>query len=116
MRLLFATIAALGLMASAALADPMAPFYDNTVEVTGADGAIRSVMINADGTYSQVAGDATVDGTWEMKGDAEACFSSPETAETGPYCVDAVERAVGDTWDLTAPDGSAESATLVAGR
>lgn len=116
MKILVATIAALGLMTGVALADPMASFYENTVEVTGADGAKRAVLINADGSYSQVAGDASVDGTWELKGDTEACFSSAATAETGPYCVAAVERAVGDTWELTAPDGSAESATLVAGR
>ncbi len=116
MRLFFATLAAFGLMTGVALADPMAPFYENTVEVTGADGTTRAVLINADGSYSQVVGDTAVEGTWEMKGDAEACFSSEATAETGPYCVEAAERAVGDTWDLTAPDGSAESATLVAGR
>lgn len=115
MRLIFATLAALGFMTGAALADPMASFYENTVQVTAADGTERSVLINADGSYSQVMGDTTLDGTWEIAGE-EACFSSAATAETGPYCVEAVERAVGDTWDLTAPDGSAESATLVAGR
>ncbi len=115
MRLFFATIAAIGLMTGAALADPMAPFYENTVQVTGANGE-RAVLINADGTYSQVAGEASIDGTWEMKGDSEACFSSAATTETGPYCVAATERAVGDTWELSAPDGTSETAELVAGR
>ena len=116
MRIILAAIAATALMTGAALADPMAAFYDNTVEVTGADGATRSVHINADGTYSQAAGDTTVEGTWEMTSDSEACFSSDATAETGPYCVEATARSVGDTWELTAPDGSAEAAVLIAGR
>ncbi|GGD07787.1 hypothetical protein [Pyruvatibacter mobilis] len=116
MRLLLASVAALGLMTTAALADPMAPFYENTVEVTAADGSTRAVLINEDGSYQQVAGDATVDGTWELKGEEEACFSSAATAESGPYCVAATERAVGDSWEMTAPDGSTETATLKAGR
>jgi hypothetical protein len=116
MRLVLTTVAALGLMTSAALADPMAPFYGNTVEVTAADGSTRSVLINSDGSYQQVAAGNTVDGTWELKGEEEACFSSAATAEVGPYCVAATERAVGDSWEMTAPDGSSETATLVAGR
>lgn len=116
MRLIFATFAAIAMMTGAALADPMASFYENTVNVTGADGSERSVLINADGTYTQVAGDESMDGTWEMSDDGQACFTSEATAETGPYCVEAVERAVGDSWEMTAPDGSTETASLAEGR
>lgn len=116
MRVFFATLAAMTMMTGAALADPMAVFYDNTVEVTGADGTTRAVHIDADGTYSQSAGEESMEGTWEMTSETEACFSSPETAETGPYCVEAVERTVGETWEMTAPDGTTETAVLVEGR
>ncbi len=116
MRVLFATIAATLMMTGAALADPMAPFYGNTVEVTNADGVTRSVHINEDGTYSQTVDGNTVEGTWEMSGD-DACFSSDATAESGPYCVPtADERSVGEEWEMTAPDGSTETAVLIEGR
>lgn len=116
MRLVVATAAALAMMTGAALADPMAPFYENSVEVTRPDGAKRTVLINPDGTYQQVSGDQSVSGTWEMKGEGEACFTSEATAETGPYCVAVEERAVGDKWEMTAPDGTVETAELKAGR
>lgn len=97
--------------------DPMASFYGNTVKVSGAGGE-RIVHINKDGTYDSVAGATTVKGTWAAAGD-QTCFSQTDpapAAEAKPYCVANANRAVGDSWDLTAPDGSTEKATLVAGQ
>ena len=113
MRLVISLMVAMFAMTGAALADPFATFYGNTVSIENPAGA-RSVLINDDGSYSQVLPDGTsAEGTWSVDG-ANACFATgPDTA---PYCVEAVSRNIGDTWDLTAPDGTAEKATLVAGR
>ncbi|MCE7999993.1 MAG: hypothetical protein HEP70_14120 [Rhodobiaceae bacterium] len=113
MRLVISFLVAMFAMTGAALADPFANFYGNTVSIENPAGT-RSVLINNDGTYSQVLPDGTsADGTWSVDGE-NACFATG--ADTPPYCVEAVSRNVGDTWDLTAPDGTAEKATLVAGR
>ncbi len=111
MRLLFSVLVALVAFSGAALADPFANFYGNTVKVSGAAGE-RSVFIDAGGSYSQKLPDgSTAEGKYTVEGDT-ACFLGGEK----PYCVPAEARNVGDTWELTAPDGSTETATLVAGR
>ena len=96
--------------------DPFASYYGNTVKVTNAAGS-RVVLINADGTYTQKLADGTTaGGTWKIEGD-QGCFMAANPApDAKPYCVPATEHAVGDSWDLTAPDGTAEKATLTAGR
>ncbi len=113
MRLLISLVVATFAMTGAALADPFANFYGNTVSIENPEGT-RSVLINNDGTYSTVLPDGTsIDSTWSLAGETACFVPQPE----GPdYCVEAVSRNVGDTWDLTAPDGTAEKATLVAGR
>lgn len=111
MRLLVSVLVALFAFTGAALADPFANFYGNTVKVTGAAGE-RSVFIDQGGSYSQKLPDgSTAEGKYEIDGDT-ACFLGGEQ----PYCVPAQAREVGETWELTAPDGSTETATLVAGR
>ncbi len=112
MRFFISLIVATFALTGAAFADPFANFYGNTVNIEGAAGA-RSVHINSDGTYTNTLADGTsVSSTWAMDGD-NACFVTG--ADTPPYCVAAVTRNVGDSWELTAPDGAAETATLVAG-
>jgi hypothetical protein len=111
MRLFVSVLVALVAFTGAALADPFANFYGNTVKIAGAAGE-RSVFIDEGGTYSQKLPDgSTAEGKYEVNGDT-ACFLGGEQ----PYCVAAEARNVGDTWELTAPDGSKETATLVAGR
>ena len=111
MRLLVSVLVALFAFTGAALADPFANFYGNTVKVTGGAGE-RSVFIDEGGSYSQKLPDgSTAEGKYEIDGDT-ACFLGGEQ----PYCVPAQAREVGETWELTAPDGSTETATLVAGR
>ncbi|MFZ3035120.1 MAG: hypothetical protein WA138_14040 [Parvibaculum sp.] len=115
--LLSVLVASVALMGGAfAGSDPFASYYGNTVTVTNANGS-RAVLINADGTYTQKLADGTSsDGTWKIEGD-QGCFMTPNAApDAKPYCVPATEHAVGDSWDLTAPDGTAEKATLTAGR
>lgn len=111
MRLFVSVLVALFAFTGAAFADPFANFYGNTVKVSGAAGE-RSVYIDEGGSYSQKLPDgSTAEGKYEIDGDT-ACFLGGEQ----PYCVPAEPREVGDTWELTAPDGSTETATLVAGR
>lgn len=110
MRFIVTLMVASFAMMGSAFADPFANFYGNTVKVDGANA--RSVMIDEGGAYSQKLADGSMlSGTWTIEGDT-ACFSSG----AAPYCVPAAERAVGDSWELMAPDGSKEMATLVAGR
>jgi hypothetical protein len=99
-----------------AAGDPFANYYDNTVVVANAKGE-RSVLINKDGSYSQKLPDGTsAAGKWALDGD-KGCFTADNPApDAKPYCVAAVPHNVGDSWDLTAPDGTAEKATLKAGR
>ncbi|MBX3447811.1 MAG: hypothetical protein KF765_13740 [Parvibaculaceae bacterium] len=111
MRLFVSVLVALFAFTGAALADPFANFYGNTVKVVGAAGE-RQVYIDAGGAYSQKLPDgSTAEGKYEIDGDT-ACF----LGGAEPYCVPAQSRNVGETWELTAPDGSKETATLVAGR
>lgn len=111
MRLFVSVLVALFAFTGAALADPFANFYGNTVKVVGPAGE-RHVYIDAGGSYSQKLPDGTIaEGKYELDGDT-ACFLGGEA----PYCVPAMAREVGDTWELTAPDGATETATLVAGR
>lgn len=118
MRLFFSVLVALVAFTGAALAadDPFANYYDNTVTVANANGS-RTVLIDKDGTYTQKLADgSTAGGKWKVDG-ANGCFTADNAApDAKPYCVPATSHAVGDTWDLTAPDGTAEKATLTAGR
>jgi len=113
MRLIVALVVALFSMTGVAQADPMAAFYGNTVAVSNPETGERQVFIDADGTYSQTLADGTTaEGTWEVKGE-EACFSSGDNA---PYCVPVEEREIGESWEMTSPDGVTETATLKEGR
>ena len=113
MRFLISVIVATFALTGAAFADPFANFYGNTVSIENPAGT-RSVLINEDGSYTTILPDGTsTESTWSIDGDT-ACFGV-DTAEE-PYCVPATSRTVGETWELTAPDGTVETATLVAGR
>lgn len=114
MRFFISLIIATFALTGAAFADPFANFYGNSVSIENPAGT-RTVHINEDGTYTNILADGTqAQGTWAMDGE-NACFSQADV-EGAPYCVPATERAVGDTWELTAPDGTKEMATLVAGQ
>ena len=114
MRLILSAAIALVLATGAAFAaDAFANFYGNTVKISGAAGE-RTVAIKEDGTYSStMPNGSTVTGTWTSK-DGNACFSQ-DGSDAAPYCVPAESRKVGESWELTAPDGTKEKATLVAG-
>ncbi len=112
MRFFVSLIVATFALTGAALADPFANFYGNTVSIEGSEGT-RTVHVMDDGTYHQTMADGTsVTSTWVIDGD-NACFVTGE--DTPPYCVPAVARNVGDTWEMVTPDGETETATLVEG-
>jgi len=111
--ILSAAIAVFMLTGGAYAADAFANFYGNTVKITSPAGD-RSVIINQDGTYTNTMADgATVTGTWTNDG-GNACFKQ-DGSDAAPYCTPAEARNVGESWELTAPDGTKEQATLVAG-
>lgn len=113
MRLIVALVFAFGVMTGSAMADPMAAFYGNTVVVTHPEAGERSVFIDADGTYNQIMADGTeMGGAWTLE-EETACFTSEDSP---PYCVPAEERSIGESWEITNPDGVTETATLVEGR
>ena len=117
MRLLLTVLVAVFGFAGVAQADPFANFYGNTVTVSNPTAGERKVLIDEGGTYTQVTSDGTsASGKWAVDGD-NACFTQ-DAAEAGaaPYCTAATARSVGDSWDMTAPDGTAEKAMLSAGR
>lgn len=111
MRLFVSVLVALFAFTGAAFADPFANFYGNTVKVVGPAGE-RHVYIDEGGSYSQKLPDGSIaEGKYELDGDT-ACFLGGEE----PYCVPAAAREIGETWELAAPGGATETATLVAGR
>lgn len=114
MRLIFsAAIALLMLTGGTYAADAFANFYGNTVKISSPAGD-RTVTINEDGTYTNTMADgSTVSGTWTNE-DGKACFKQ-DGSDAEPYCTPAEARDVGESWEITAPDGTKEQATLVAG-
>jgi hypothetical protein len=105
-------------LAFAAAEDPMASRYENTVTITNAKGEVIKLHYNKDGTVGVVLPDGTKStGKWAMKGD-KLCV----TADAGPtkgqeQCNPFVAgKKVGDTWEITAADGSKSKVALVAGR
>jgi len=101
--------------------DPMASRYGNTLVIKGPDGKeIIRLYYDAGGTYSGKTPDGkTVKGTWKMDGD-KLCVTQteppPDATMTGPQCTPfSGAHKVGDTWEVTRPDGKF-TATLQQGR
>ena len=113
-------VAALGVSMAVAADDPMAGRYGNTVVTTSADGkeAGRSYF-NADGTFSRKTAAGEIKGTWKLDGD-KVCITQTEPAPpagTPATCIPANGgKKVGDSWDVTLPDGTKLKATLQQGR
>ena len=114
---------ALGLIAAAMIAgtamasDLMAGRYENTVTLTAADGKVTKLHYNKDGTMAITNPDGTKGtGKWAVT-DGKLCVTLDQGPTAGKEnCNPAVERKVGDTWDVKLADGSTAKAALVAGR
>ncbi|ALL13525.1 hypothetical protein [Caulobacter henricii] len=116
--LMMAAVLALGI-SGAALADPMASAYGNTVTITYPNGAVAKMHIDADGTYVTKTPDgASSKGTWKIDG-GNTCFSQTEPAPPAGMaanCSPTAEKKVGDSWTAPGPNGSTITVAIVAGR
>lgn len=115
---LLAIGAAVGVLmaAGAALADPMASAYGNTVVLTYPGDVKVKLYVNADGTYESAAPDgATASGTWSAK-DGQTCFTQTAPQAQPASCSPTVEKKVGDSWTSTGQGGAPITITIVAGR
>lgn len=102
--------------------DPMASRYGNTLVIKGPDGKeIIRLYYDQNGTIStKMADGKTTKGTWKMEGD-KICVTqtepAPEANMSGAQCQPFTgARKVGETWEVTRPDGVKMTATLQQGR
>lgn len=114
MRRLAMTVAALALSAGVAWADTIENLYGNTLLVTYPSGAVERFFINEDGTMEvEIGGQLLGAMPWTRDGD-QFCVA-PEG--TPPQCSDfPADKAVGDSWEVTRPDGRTAHYSIVAGR
>jgi len=123
MKRILTAVAVAAFSATLAMAadDPMASRYGNTVVAKGADGKeVGRTYYNADGTMSRKTADGKeTKGTWKLEGD-KVCITQTEPAppaNTAPTCLPFPgAKNVGDSWDVTLPDGTKVSASLQKGR
>ena len=115
-------VAAVSFAAAHAADDPMASRYGNTLVIKGADGKeVARLDYDADGKLStKLADGKTTKGTWKMDGDkifVTRTEPPPDAAMSGPECTPFTgAHKVGDTWEVTRPDGMKVTATLQQGR
>ena len=120
MRYILAAASVLALT-TAALADPFAAVYGNTVTQTLPDGNKMTIYINADKTWEQHVGNATYKGIYAWKDDSHACFTVTDPAPANPATATTCHEIkdthnVGDTWTQTLPDGRQMTLSITAGR
>jgi hypothetical protein len=125
MKRILASVAVAALSASfafAAVEDPMASRYGNTVVAKGTDGKeVGRTYYNADNTYSRKTPDGKESkGTWKIEG-GKLCLTqtdpTPAKPEAATQCFPAPgAQKVGDSWDVQMPDGTKLTATLQKGR
>ena len=105
-------------LAFAAAEDPMAVRYENTVTVTNAKGEVTKLHYNKDGTVNVVLPDGTkATGKWALK-DGKLCVTPDAGPTKGQEQCNAFDgtKKPGDSWELTAADGSKSKVAIVAGR
>jgi hypothetical protein len=115
-----AALAAFSASMAMAADDPMASRYGNTIVTTTADGkAAGSTYYDADGKMSRKTPDGKeTKGTWKLEGD-KLCITQTDPAPAAgaaPTCLPFAAHKVGDSWDVTLPDGTKLKATLKQGR
>ncbi|MDI1363556.1 MAG: hypothetical protein PSX79_01585 [bacterium] len=116
--LMMAGVLAFGIT-GAALADPMAGAYGNTVAITYPNGAVAKMYVDANGTYTTQGPDgSTMKGHWTVA-DGKTCLAQTDPAPPAgmaPSCSPTVEKKVGDSWTAPGPEGSTITIAIVAGR
>ena len=114
--------AALSISLAHAADDPMATRYGNTLIIKGADGKeVIRLYYDQGGTMATKMPDGkTTKATWKMDGD-KICVTQTEPAPppemASASCTPFTgAHKVGDTWEVTRPDGTKLTATLQQGR
>jgi hypothetical protein len=114
--------AAVVAFSTAALADPFAPAYGNTVTQTLPDGSKSVIYVNPDMTWQQTTGGRTFKGTYAWTDATHVCFTVTDPApadpsKAAPMCNEIKgDHKVGDTWTETLPDGRTLTVAITAGR
>lgn len=110
-------VAAFGASLAIAADDPMASRYGNTVVITGPDGKeVGRIYYDADKkTTRKMADGSEASGTWSLEGN-DLCFTQTAPAAAAKQCQPfSGAKAVGESWDVTTPQGKVK-ATLTKGR
>lgn len=115
-------VAAVSFAVAHAADDPMASRYGNTLVIKSADGKeVVRLYYDSDGKLSTKYPDGkTTKGTWKIDGD-KICVTqtepAPDAAMSGPRCQPFTgSHKVGDSWEVTGPDGTKVTASLQQGR
>lgn len=95
-------------LSTAALADPMANVFGNTLKIEE-NGVTSLWYMNEDGTFTT---DSNVSGTWTLEGD-NMCVTIGDAA---PSCGPIEVRTLGESWTEDNGQGGTRTATLVEGR
>lgn len=119
MKRIFAGLAVAAMSVSMAIAadDPMASRYGNTVVITGPDGKeVGRIYYDADKkTTRKMADGSEISGTWSLEGN-DLCFTQTAPAAAPKQCQPFTgAKAVGESWEVTTPQGKVK-ATLTKGR
>jgi hypothetical protein len=117
-RFRFALLVAAGAIvacASAASATPTS-LFGNTLQITGPDGGVSKIFVNADGSYSRTAPDGTsTSGSWSET-DSQMCFTQQTPTPGSALCGPKITQSTGDNWTGARPDGAVSQLTIVSGR
>ncbi len=117
MRVFTGALVGLFALSGTALAGDLSGIFGNTIVITDANGAITSVLINEDNTYTAKTPDGTeVPGTWEVA-EGQACFNSAD-AEGNPVqtcSADILGKGPGDSWTASGENGDS-TVTVVEGQ
>jgi hypothetical protein len=122
MKRILAGLVAAAFSVSMAIAadDPMATRYGNTVVAKTADGKeLGRTYYNADGSYTRKTPAGESKGTWKMDS-GKLCLTQTEPAppaNQGTVCLPFPgSKNVGESWEVTLPDGTKATASLQQGR
>lgn len=102
MRIVLAAAAALLFSATAAFAgeEVMASRIGNTTVTTDASGMSSKIYYEADHTFTGLANDQELAGTWQLKG-SQVCLtfsSAPPPGYPATICTPVSAKNVGDSW------------------
>ena len=114
--------AAVGFSVALAADDPMASRYGNTLVIKGADGkeVIRLYYDQGGALSTKTPDGKTTKATWKMDGE-KICVTQTDPAPPpempSPQCTPFTgSHNVGESWDVTRPNGMKVTATLQQGR